>query len=404
MFWVSLLLAAVLLILIAAWYALSLQRRPSLENMIGELRNMRLEEEPRQVLGGVLRDLSEILRARRIILLFYDSEAEQLYCWNYRRRHVEPALSEVPPRELDSWITLERRDRRETLGPDAPLSQRLDAQQILSVRFARGAHCGRLLALDPEAARPDTLDDLQELTSQLAPLLEQFFTLRRVRALAIDEERRRIAHDFHDGPLQTFFSFDVHLEVVRKMLERDPQRAAQELEQLQTLVRAQGREMRELVQEMRPIDVEGTTLLALLRYLVEDLQKGGALSIKLLADSHRVDAPRRVAREVYQIVREAVTNARKHARASHIVIAVDAEADLLKLTIDDDGNGFNFSGSYSLEELDRLRVGPVSIKRRAHLLGANLRLESTPGHGARLLLQVPLKEPKIAPPTEAGGI
>lgn len=158
------------------------------------------------------------------------------------------------------------------------------------------------------------------------------------------------------------------------------------------VVRKQAREMRDLVEQMRPMDMEGTTLLSLLRGLVEEVQRSGDLSIQLVADSHRVEVPRRVSREVFQIVREAVANTRKHARAGHIVIAVDAEPEVLKLTLDDDGTGFNFSGTYSLEELDRLRLGPVSIKQRARQLGASLQLESNPGHGCRLLFRVPLAQ------------
>src|SRR5262249_9648067 len=155
-----------------------------------------------------------------------------------------------------------------------------------------------------------------------AVLIGQFFTLRRVRSQAIDEERRRIAQDFHDGPLQVFLGFNVHLEYIRKILERDLATAAAELQQLQEVTRKQERELRELLSEMRPMDREGVTLLGLLRQMVDDLQKSGDLTIKLLADSHRVDAPARIAREVFQIAREAIANARKHASASHIVIAL----------------------------------------------------------------------------------
>ena len=355
---------------------------------------MRLGEEPRQLLGRVLRAVSEILRVRHTILLFYDSEEEQLYRWDYRQGEAEPTPLEVPPHEVDFWITLDRREVAEALPAESPLCQRLEAQRILSVRFARGSHCGRLLVLDPKQMSAATLRGLQALAVELAPLIQQFFLLRRARALAIDEERSRIAHDFHDGPLQTFLSIDVHLEFIRKLLERDPAGAVQQLEQLQLLVRNQAQEMRDLVEQMRPMDMEGTTLLSLLRGLVEQMARSGDISVQLLADSHRVQVPRRVSREVFQIAREAVANTRKHARASHIVIAVDAQAEELKLTIDDDGQGFNFSGSYTLEELDRLRVGPVSIKQRARQLGASLRLESHPGHGSRLLLRVPLASPQ----------
>jgi signal transduction histidine kinase len=387
-------LSIALMALLLAVSLIHRQRRPSLTQITRELRSMHLGREPRLLLEWVLRSVARVLDAAQIILFYYDSETEQLYRWDFKRGDAQPALTEVPPRELDAWISMERSYRAELLGPDAPMTRRLGAKHVMSVRFAHGLHTGRLLVVDPRKTRYSDVRRLHTMAVHLGFLIEQFAMVRRVRIKTIDEERARIARDFHDGPLQTYLSMDLHLAFVRKLMESDPARAATELEQLRESARNQGRELRDVIQEMRPIDMDNTTLLGLLRSLVVDLQKSGDLAIQLVADSHFVDAPRRVSREVYQIVREAVTNARKHAQPRNVVIAIDAQPDELRLTIDDDGKGFAFSGSYGLEELDRLRVGPVSIKQRARQLGADLQLESNPGLGARLLLRVPLPHPR----------
>jgi signal transduction histidine kinase len=362
----------------------------SIEQLLGELRAMRLREEPGEVLARVLAGAGECLGAAQLVLLFYDSEGEQLHRWDWLAGQGKPAHSEVPPGQVNAWIALDRGEEAEILPADAPLGRQLGAQCLLSVRLPSGPNCQRLLAVDPAERQPRQLESLRLLAGELAPLVEQFFVLRRIRSQAIDEERNRIAQDFHDGPLQAFLGFEVQLHFVRKLLERDPAKAARELEQLQSLARKQGREMRDLLQEMRLIDLEGTTLLGVLRHLAQDLEKSGDIQIKLLADSHRVEAPRRVCREVFHIVREAVTNARKHGAATCVVISVDSDPEQLRLSIDDNGGGFSFPGRYTLEELNRLRLGPVSIKQRVQQLGGSLELESTPGHGSRLLLTVPL--------------
>ena len=71
----------------------------------------------------------------------------------------------------------------------------------------------------------------------------------------------------------------------------------------------------------------------------------------------------------------------------------------MMVTIDDDGKGFHFAGRYTLADLDRMRIGPVSIKQRAHRLGAHLELESNPGLGAHLLLRIPLTARHSPPPS-----
>lgn len=365
------------------------QKQP-IEQLVDELGAMRLREEPGQILARVLTSAGEFLSAKKIILLFYDGEAEQLHRWDWEPGLAAPQRSEVPPGQVAAWIALDRREELELLEAGDPLSSQLAAQPVLSVKLPYGPNCQRLIVAGPAQADEHAVQALRALAEELFPLVERFFTLRHVRTQAIDEERNRIAQDFHDGPLQAFLGFEVQIQFIRKLLEREPKQAARELEQLQALARRQGRELRDLLQEMRLIDLEGATLLGVLRNLVQDLEKVGDIRIRLLADSHRVEAPRGVCREVFHIVREAVTNARKHGAATHVVISVDSDPEQLRLSIDDNGCGFNFAGVYSLEELNRLRIGPVSIKQRAQQLGAALELESTPGHGARLLLRVPL--------------
>jgi len=63
----------------------------------------------------------------------------------------------------------------------------------------------------------------------------------------------------------------------------------------------------------------------------------------------------------------------------------------LEISVDDNGHGFNFAGTYSLEELELLRLGPASLKRRARSLGAELSLESRPGSGAGVKVRIPLQ-------------
>jgi signal transduction histidine kinase len=75
-------------------------------------------------------------------------------------------------------------------------------------------------------------------------------------------------------------------------------------------------------------------------------------------------------------------NVQKHSGATRVAVGVDKTDRGLEVSIDDNGHGFSFSGAYSLEELELLRLGPASLKRRARALNADLVLESRPGRGA----------------------
>ena len=80
---------------------------------------------------------------------------------------------------------------------------------------------------------------------------------------------------------------------------------------------------------------------------------------------------------------------RKHSQAENVLVRFASSSGLWKLTVDDDGKGFDFSGRLSQAELDAARLGPVVIKERVRSIGGELALESVPGHGARLEITFP---------------
>ncbi|GEM_PF-4122605 len=373
------------------------RRGKRLEQLLEALFAMRVGQDVGQVLCETLDQLRGILGARSVMLFFFEAQEEQLYRWVAGPDGPPQSVTEMSPKENPRWIDFNEPSRLDRYTQEHPLAQRVDAKKVvLSVSCSARGNCARLLVIDPSADSGNVLfATLRRVTDMLFSLAEKVFLLRRVHLRAIDEERDRIAQDFHDGPLQTFFSFDMHLQFIRQILETHPEQAAQELELLQELARDQGRELRELIMEMRPVDMEGASLLSVLRHAVEGGQKGGGILVRMLADEVVLQVPRRICRATYQVLREALNNARKHARAKHVVVALEEGPDFFVLTIDDDGLGFKFSGAYNLDQMEEQRIGPVSIKQRARQMDAELIVESTPGKGSRLRLKVPVP---AAPP------
>jgi signal transduction histidine kinase len=206
---------------------------------------------------------------------------------------------------------------------------------------------------------------------------------------AREAERQRIAHDFHDGPLQSFISFQMRLEIIKKLLARDVDSAAGELHQLQDLCRSQVGELRGFVRSMRPSD-EGVSLSASLSRMVEQFQRETGISSSFSAGDFHDPAETEVSLELLQIVRETLNNIHKHSGASRLAISIGKREQRLEISAEDNGGGFPFSGSFNLEELELLRLGPVSIKRRVRMLGGEMQLDSKPGHGASLQIRIPV--------------
>jgi signal transduction histidine kinase len=207
---------------------------------------------------------------------------------------------------------------------------------------------------------------------------------------AREDERQRIAADFHDGPLQSFIGLQMRLEILKKMLARDPRMAAEELLQLQELCRSQVGELRSFVRSMRPADVDGSSLGASISRMVEQFQKDTGISTSFLSGEYLDPSETETSLELLQIVREALNNVQKHAQASRVAVALNKRGDALEISVDDNGAGFPFAGSYTLDELDLLRLGPVSIRRRVRALSGDLSIESRPGQGSALKVRVAL--------------
>ena len=206
-----------------------------------------------------------------------------------------------------------------------------------------------------------------------------------------EEEAKRIAGDFHDGPLQSFISLQMRLEILRKLLERDFNAGMEDLRQLQVLAQQQIRDLRAFLHAMRPLDVDGGNMVANARRAAESFQKETGIPVTFIGATTPVGLPQDVSLEVLQMIREALHNVQKHAGATRVAVAMEKTERGLEISIDDNGHGFPFAGSYTLEELELLRLGPASLKRRARSLNAELQLESRPGRGAGLKFRVPLQ-------------
>jgi signal transduction histidine kinase len=229
----------------------------------------------------------------------------------------------------------------------------------------------------------------ESILDRLSSSNRQAVLYRNDAQRAREAERERIAADFHDGPLQSFISFHMRLEIVRRMLERSHEAGMEELRQLRELCDKQVQEMRTFVRGMRPVEVEGAGLATAIRSVVAAFQKDSRIPANFQADVGASHDDLEPSTDLLQIVREALNNVQKHSNASRVAVSLARENGVLRLTIDDDGKGFPFAGTFSLEELELLGFGPVSIKRRVRSLNGDLEVESRPERGATLRIRVP---------------
>jgi signal transduction histidine kinase len=364
----------------------------------------------------LLGELVAAFNCEEAMLAFRDSDIERIFVWKHKAGDTSRLTPDNLPITRSDGFLLDQPDasvcwnRLEGAGDGfgwnrqdgrrlrdlprlpGPMRQELGWRSVLGVTIdLAGQPAGRLMLGNARRKfHPQDLQWLERIVRHLGQPLQNLFVLRHIRAHAIEGERSRISREIHDGILQTLLSVDIQLDVLRRKAPVDPEQVVQGITSLQQTVRSETDELRRMVTDMRPLRVQSADLVDLMRGFGERFRNESGLALDLLIDAAHLQLPDRVCRDLFQIYRESLHNVKKHAHASHVVVKLWQNEGEVVLVVDDNGEGFSFAGRFTGDELDRLRLGPISIKERTRSVGGVLTVESTPGHGARLTIEVPL--------------
>ena len=217
------------------------------------------------------------------------------------------------------------------------------------------------------------------------------YLVAQQKQLRAEVERSRFVRELHDGALQSMIAVAIQLDVLRRQPALQPLTVADELGRIHDILLEEARKLRELMQEMKPLDVDAKNLRAHLIELVERFQRENGISAQFVCHSNVVAIRPWVCDTVARIVREGLVNVRKHSGASHVGVEFDRRDGRWQLTIEDDGCGFPFSGRFTQAELEADGKGPLVIKECVRFVDGELTLESIPGRGSRLEITFPEK-------------
>ena len=260
-----------------------------------------------------------------------------------------------------------------------------DMRSFLGVPIvASGAVIGAFY-LTEKADAPDFTDADEELIGLLAAHAAIAITnarlYERARELSMVAERNRLALDLHDAVSQKLFGLVLSAEAAGTLLERDPVAAREQVTKLRGLAQEALEELRSLVFELRPPELEKDGLGGALRKHVELLRRLQGREIELSLDEEPPADPARDG-EILRIAQEALQNALKHARANRIAVRLAAADGRPLLEVSDDGVGFDPDAP----ALRSRRLGLTSMEERARRIGAALEIDSTPGAGTTVRL------------------
>lgn len=248
---------------------------------------------------------------------------------------------------------------------------------VFVIRFLRAFEVeaqGRMLAL--QAARLEEAQHRDALRREL---------LQRVVG-AQEAERQRVARELHDATGQSLTALGLGLHSISPLLGRNLVLARDRLGRLEALVNTTLDELRQVIADLRPPQLDDLGLPAALRWLAQTQRMRATLLVRvsIVGRERGLEPATRIA--LFRIAQEALTNAVKHGQASTVDLKLDYAPDAVILRVVDDGQGFVVRLS---EERDRPAWGLLGMQERAALLGGQCAINSAPGSGATVEVRIP---------------
>jgi PAS domain S-box-containing protein len=211
--------------------------------------------------------------------------------------------------------------------------------------------------------------------------------MRRTNA-AIEAERNRIARDLHDGPVQGVSAASLSLEAALLMIKAgETERGLEVMSKIRGELAEEADALRRLMSGLRPPVLEERGLIPALRETLTRFGHDHDVTTEFTGTLHQ-QLPRDLETLAYRVVQEALSNAGKHARASHMSVHVEADAAPLRIEIADDGVGFD--SQRAREYLRMGRVGLASMRERVELASGTFVVHATPGKGTTIMATLPI--------------
>jgi signal transduction histidine kinase len=384
------------------------------------LRSARAELGLSEAMRSVFGEYEHIFNAERCYLISQDLNTERVFIWH------GPTRGEVPPQEP---YATEEGDAAHLMMRQLPRvffaekqksgrwwAKMLEGPQIIEGELtgvpAFPFHTGEVKTLMVCSAElghewsarlvlvnckigegaEQELRFAERLLDQALPAVYSVYLVRRLRARVGAMERARVARELHDGAIQSLISVEMRVDVLRRKAQRDSPGLTDELVDVQELLRHEILNLRELMLQMKPIDLGPQQLLDFMAESVDRFRRDSGIGARFVSEVQEdVALTPHICRELIKVLQEGLVNVRKHAGATNVLVTFADSNGNYRLTIADDGKGFDFAGRIVIEDPLSTAKGPTVIKERVHGIGGQLSIESYPGHGSRLEITVSQK-------------
>ncbi len=283
---------------------------------------------------------------------------------------------------------LDKRDKRAFADKDVQLLGLFGDLVSVVLKNAELYQALRQAREELESKVTQRTEELSNAKQALAEQAEQLRRLLRETVNVQEEERTRIARDLHDGSNQLITGTLYEIQAAEQSLRNDQfELGLEKLETARNFLRMIEVENRRIITGLRPPILDAEGLVAALKWHIEEFQENFGLRCFVEITGQPVQLSSEAEITIYRIVQEALNNTIQHAKASSVEIHLDFNQNELRVTIEDDGIGFNRKAARKAVDA---HMGLIGINERTKSIGGRLQVSSLKGHGTRLELWVPM--------------
>lgn len=347
----------------------------------------------------------ELFEASRVVLLYETGDEpwatfaaldEEGFTWREEEQvdvasSVSSELVELTFFAADSQVQVP--GAADAMRVSAPVHPGIDAgPMILSTPVVSENVQGRMFATIPRAPGALELYLAEAIGILMATRFEATLHAHAAVQEAVAQDRIRVARDLHDGLLQSFTGVVLQLETIHSLLESDPPAARKMITETQATIMADQRELRRFVEQLRPRPGRREPAFDF-PARIEELRTRFATQwgLTIDVDVARIDpvVSAFLGQETFRLIHEAVANSAKHGSASEVHVGVRTVGSEMYIEVVDNGSGFPFRGTMTLDQMRDSGVGPMVLAERVNSLNGSLTVDSTE-NGSKVAISIPL--------------
>lgn len=204
---------------------------------------------------------------------------------------------------------------------------------------------------------------------------------------AQEEERQRLSRQMHDGPAQSLTNLILQAEIVERMFDTDPVRAKTELANLKNSANATFQRIRDFIFDLRPMMLDDLGLVPTLKRYLQTFESKNHLPTHFTTLGEHALSPH-IEVTLFRTIQELLKNAAQHAHPSRVQVTLDLQNDVIVLTVEDDGSGFDVQPALAAAR-QRGSSGLANLEKRIEMLGGKIQFSSGTGRGTRVHVEMP---------------